>query len=249
MDQMQALPHFGGKLMSTQVSALLMRELKSGIFSNCEKLPSEMELANKLGVSRTVIRDSLSDIEREGFIERVRGIGTVINRSVVNMTHRLDLKLEYADLIREGGHTPHTDLLHISLVSAPEHIAAALGLKMGDTLIKCDKRILANNIPVIYSSDYLCAEMFSGIELHEINWSEPIFDILERCCGLTVVTDVTEITPVVGPVEIRRMLNCNDENALLKMEECSYSRPTHPVLYSLSYYTDFFNFKILRKKF
>ncbi|MEG2372033.1 MAG: winged helix-turn-helix domain-containing protein, partial [Hydrogenoanaerobacterium sp.] len=69
------LPHFGGKLMSTQVSALLMKELKTGIFCKSEKLPSEVELAERLGVSRTVIRDALSDIEREGFVERVRGIG------------------------------------------------------------------------------------------------------------------------------------------------------------------------------
>ena len=249
MEQMHTLPRFGGRLMSAQVSALLMRELKSGIFSEADKLPSEMELAQQLGVSRTVIRDSLSDIEREGFIERVRGIGTVINRDVVNMTNRLDLKLEYCDLISDSGHTPHIELVRMSLETAEPRIAKLLGLKPEQQLIKCEKRVLADNTPVIYSCDYLPAAMFAGREWQEINWAEPIFDILERSCGLTVITDVTEITPVIGPEEIRRTLNCGEGHALLKMEELSYSRHSYPVLYSLSYYTDFFSFKILRKKF
>ena len=86
------LPHLGGKLMSTQVSALLIRELSEGVFQQADRLPSEVELSERLGVSRTVIRDALSDLEREGLIERVRGIGTVINREIVNLTSRLDLK-------------------------------------------------------------------------------------------------------------------------------------------------------------
>ena len=73
------LSHLGGKLMSTQVSALLIRELKEGAYAQAERLPSEVELSEQIGVSRTVIRDALSDLEREGLIERVRGIGTVIN--------------------------------------------------------------------------------------------------------------------------------------------------------------------------
>ncbi len=75
------LPALSGQLRSSQISFLLMRELKSGVFSKSQKLPSELELADMLNVSRTAIRDALSDIEREGFIERVRGIGTVINRT------------------------------------------------------------------------------------------------------------------------------------------------------------------------
>ena len=107
------LPHLGGKLMSTQVSALLIRELSEGVFQQADRLPSEVELSERLGVSRTVIRDALSDLEREGLIERVRGIGTVINREIVNLTSRLDLKFEYNELTRAAGYTPHSDSISL----------------------------------------------------------------------------------------------------------------------------------------
>ena len=46
-------------------------------------------------MSRTVVRDALSELEREGYIERVRGIGTVINRNVVTLRRRMDQKFEF----------------------------------------------------------------------------------------------------------------------------------------------------------
>ena len=249
MDAFYSLPRFSGKLMSAQVSALLMKELKAGIFSQSDKLPSEMELAQRLGVSRTVIRDSLSDIEREGFVERVRGIGTVINREVVNMHSRLDLKIEYNQLISESGHCPNVDGVHFCIQPAGASVGERLAISPEDTVVVCKKRILADQQPVVYSIDYLSLALFAGIDPQEINWAEPIFDILERYCGLMILTDVTEICPVIGSSEIRRLLDCPQDKALLQMEELSYSKPSRPILYSQAFYTDFFRFRILRKKF
>lgn len=65
--------------------------------------PSELELADVLGVSRTVVRDALSDLERDGYLERVRGIGTLVNRDVVRVENRMDQKLEFNRMIRSIG--------------------------------------------------------------------------------------------------------------------------------------------------
>ena len=42
------------------------------------RLPAERELAKSLGVSRTSLRDALSDLERRGFLERTPGRGTIV---------------------------------------------------------------------------------------------------------------------------------------------------------------------------
>ena len=78
-------PRLGGVLISNQVVAELLEQLRNGIWQDTDHLPPELELANRLNVSRTVVRDALSELERAGYIERVRGIGTVINRDVVNL--------------------------------------------------------------------------------------------------------------------------------------------------------------------
>lgn len=243
------LPHPGGKLMSTQVSSLLLSELKSGSFMASDRLPSEVELAEKLGVSRTVIRDALSDIEREGLIERVRGIGTVINRDIVNLSSRLDLKVEYNELIRGEGYTPKTDSLSLRSQPADDELCDILKLDAGEPVIVCKKRILAGERPVIYSIDFLPASLFGDTDYSRINWELPIFDILEHYCGLSIVTDIARVSATNAEPSIRAQLALSDGDALMMLDEVGYCKFSRPVMRSFEFYTDFFDFKVLRKKF
>ena len=73
----------GGAVISDRIVAALLEELRTGCYADADRLPAEVDLAAQLGVSRTVIRDALSEMERAGYIERVRGIGTVDRKSVV----------------------------------------------------------------------------------------------------------------------------------------------------------------------
>lgn len=243
------LPHLGGKLMSAQVSSLLLNELKSGSFMTSDRLPSEVDLAEKLGVSRTVIRDALSDIEREGLIERVRGIGTVINRDIVNLSSRLDLKVEYNELIRGEGCVPKTDSLSVRLEPASDELCDILKLDVGEPVIVCEKRILAGERPVIYSIDYLPASLFGDTDYALIDWELPIFDILEHYCGLSIVTDIARVSATNAAPAIRARLALGGGDALIMLDEVGYCKFSRPVMRSFEFYTDFFDFKVLRKKF
>lgn len=244
-----SLNNLSSKLMSTQVSLLLIKELKEGIFAHAEKLPSEVELSERLGVSRTVIRDALSDVEREGFIERTRGVGTVINRSIVSLTNRLDLKLEYNELILNAGCLPSTDSIILRAEPAGQELAAKLEIAPGDEVVVCEKRISANKTPVIYSIDYMAMSLFEGVNYKTIDWSLPIFDIFEKYCGVMVTTDITKVRATNGDGNVRSKLQLSAEDALLLLDEVGYGRPNRPLLRSLEFYTDFFDFAMLRKKF
>ena len=68
----------GGELMSAKVVERLAAELKTGRYAGQDRLPAEVELAAQLGVSRTVVRDALSELEREGFLYSVPGKGSFV---------------------------------------------------------------------------------------------------------------------------------------------------------------------------
>lgn len=104
----------GGELRSHQAARRLLEELRRGRYADAAQLPSELELADVLGVSRTVVRDALSDLERDGYVERVRGIGTLVNRDVVRVENRMDQKLEFNRMIRSIGRVPHSDNLMVT---------------------------------------------------------------------------------------------------------------------------------------
>ena len=142
----------GGAVISDRIVAALLDELRTGRYAEADRLPAEVDLAAQLGVSRTVIRDALSEMERAGYIERVRGIGTVVNRTVLNLRSRLDQKLEYYPLIRSFGSYPHADGIQIYPVRAGEELARDLAIAAGDEVICIKKRILADICPAPYSA-------------------------------------------------------------------------------------------------
>ena len=166
----------GGSLISSQIVSRLVEELRCGCYAEATRLPPETELAAAMGVSRTVIRDALSELEREGLVERVRGIGTVVNRSVVALDHRLDQKFEYCEMIRSMGYTPFIDQVQVRPISANEDLATSLGLRPGAPVLMVRKRVRADEHPVIASVDYLSSALFHGQDLDRLDFSRPIFD-------------------------------------------------------------------------
>ena len=58
----------GGAVISDRIVSALLEELRTGRYAQTDRLPAEVDLAAELGVSRTVIRDALSEMERAGYI-------------------------------------------------------------------------------------------------------------------------------------------------------------------------------------
>ena len=240
-------PRLGGVLISNQVVAELLEQLRNGIWQDTDHLPPELELANRLNVSRTVVRDALSELERAGYIERVRGIGTVVNRAVLGLRSRLDQKLEYYPLIRSFGSYPHADGIQVMLLRAGEEMAHALALEVGDEVICIKKRILADTTPVIYSIDYLPRALFGARDYTRIDLTGGVFDILERECHQQISSNVAHLKASCGDDAIRSAMRLAPGEAMLLLDEVCFNRLCRPVMRSLSYYTNFFDFSILRK--
>ena len=109
------------------------------------------------------------------------------------------------------------------------------------------RRVMADDTPVLFSTDILPLSLFDNKRLEGIDFSQPIFDIAARHCHTEVTETVAHLHAVSGPAGIRRQLALRPEQALLQLEEICYSRLCKPVLCCQTYYTDFFDFAMGRK--
>lgn len=62
--------------LTTQVSSALRAEIASGALSPGDRLPSEGELIQRFGVSRTVVREAVGQLRAEGLVRTQRGSGS-----------------------------------------------------------------------------------------------------------------------------------------------------------------------------
>lgn len=70
---------------STEVAEQLLEAIKTGVFSPETKLPSEADLARRMGVSRPTVREALSALAAVGLIEARPGIGNFVRQPTESM--------------------------------------------------------------------------------------------------------------------------------------------------------------------
>ena len=148
-----------------------------------------------------------------------------------------------------AGHTPHSDQLLVTRETAPPALAQRLGLagQPSPTLVFVRRRVLADDLPVLYSTDILPLALFDGQRLDTLDFTQPIFDIVSKYCHVEVTKTLAHLRAVTGSAAIRRQLGLRPDQALMQLEETCYSRLCQPVLCCQTCYTDFFDFAIVRK--
>lgn len=62
--------------LADQITQILAEQLRSGVYPVHSRLPTERAMAEKFGVSRTVVREAISRLKSEGLVETRQGSGT-----------------------------------------------------------------------------------------------------------------------------------------------------------------------------
>ncbi|MCL5428657.1 MAG: GntR family transcriptional regulator [Chloroflexi bacterium] len=133
-----------------------------------DKLPSELELQKMFMVSRTTVRDALSQLQRAGVIRKVHGIGTFVAKRNLVISGGLDELASATEMIKQAGYLPGTSYASIGIVEVPNEIIEALGVSSYAD-IRCIRRIrTANEVPVMACEDYFKEEDLSLLDWNDI---------------------------------------------------------------------------------
>ena len=222
--------------------------MREGEYAHCDRLPRESVLSEKLGISRTQLRDILASLDREGFITRRHGVGTIINRHVLGAQARMDIEVEFLDMIRQSGHAPGVAFVRAADGTADEKAAGQLGIPVGTPVLRISRLCTADGRPAIY-----CEDLVEKAKLQrpytEAELRQPIFDFLQNVCGLSSYLDLTDLRPVVANADLAAVFQVPEGTPLLSMDEVDYDIDGAPVFVSREYFADgIFRHTVLRKK-
>lgn len=232
---------------SNMIRLKLLRELKNGKYAACARLPRETVLAEELEISRNHLRDVLAQLEREGFITRIHGVGTIINRHVLKVNYRMDIEIEFFDIIRQNGYQPGISMIHIQEMQADSEVAEKLQVPESTEVICVSRVCTADGKPAIYCEDILKKNLVKEA-YEESDFEFPIFHFLKKRCYVDSYLDLTEIHPVLADEEISKLLEVSVGSPLLNMKEIDYDIDGNVIFYSRQYFVDeFFSHTVMRK--
>ena len=102
-----------------QLKELIIGQISAGELRPRDRVPSENELVDATGVSRMTANRALRELNDEGYVERVAGVGTFVS-DFKAVSHVLEVR-NIADEIERRGHN------HTAIVLVQEKSAAAPG--------------------------------------------------------------------------------------------------------------------------
>ncbi|AXC16025.1 putative transcriptional regulator of N-Acetylglucosamine utilization, GntR family (plasmid) [Acidisarcina polymorpha] len=125
-------------------------------------MPSEQEICEKLGVSRTVVRQAMAGLERRGFITKQSGKRSAISYPKYNGSLMQNLRGFYEDAVSKG-QKPTTRVLDLDVIDAKGDYAEALALNEGDRVIRLNRLRFLDGEPevlvVTYIPEARCPEL------------------------------------------------------------------------------------------
>ena len=212
-----------------------------------QKLPSEPELARRLGVSRATLREAMRSFETQGLIRRRQGSGTYVIHPSGVIESGLEA-LESIETLAQRIHLPvKMDALTVASRPANEDEARALGIS-GEAVVTCISRaILAEDHPVAYLVDILPQAIVTEADLRgQFNGS--VLDMLRQRGTPILSYSRTEINAVTATPDIAKAMGIQKGDVLLRFIGYLYTTEHRVVDYSFSYFLPgYFHFHVIRQ--
>ena len=161
-----------------RVRRQLLDQIQHGLLRPGERLGAERDLATKLGVSRSTMRQALGALETAGAVRRVpgRGGGTFVRSQKVERD--LSRVVGVPALLRAQGMTSGSRIINTAITETDEETASALGLDRGSYVIDVVRIRLADGLPISLEHIRLPAERFP--QLLDLPLGGSLYDLLEE---------------------------------------------------------------------
>jgi GntR family transcriptional regulator len=208
-----------------------IRELiTSGEVDHNGRLPSERDLAERLQVSRTTVRQALDRLEHAGAVHRRRGRtgGTFVTRG------RVDIDFGYLagipSYLRAQGFRPGAHVVSARMIPADQATASALQISDGELVHEVIRVRLADEVRISLEHARFPVERAPDLLAQRLD--DSIYELLAERYGVVTVKAVERMMAVLADEDQAEVLGIKVGDPLMAIERVAYDAGGKPLEYS-----------------
>ena len=210
------------------------------------RLPSEPELAKRMGVSRATLREAMRSFEGQGMIRRRQGVGTFVVAKVPVLDSGLEVLESIETLAQRTALSVNMGELQVEQVEADQDYATALNVPVGTYLTQVARVIYTENRPIAYLVDTLPADILPSADI-ETGFTGSVLDLLLHRGDPKLVQSRTDIRAIGATQDVARALQIQRDDVLLHFVAYLYASGGRVADYSFSYFLPgYFRFHVVR---
>ncbi|MDP7369707.1 MAG: GntR family transcriptional regulator [Nitrospinota bacterium] len=214
-----------------QIMNVLRRKIEQGELAPGEKLPKELDLAKSFGVSRVTLRQALSILEADGLLERARGHGTFVKKTLRNPK-----KIKLTGIIEQNFSTgEERRLLSIDEVTAAPDVEEFFDLPDNSRLTRIRRLKMSGDSPYCYTMNFLPSILANKVERNDI-LNQSMFDIIKKRLRIHIGKINQAFEARTADNEVAEHLKIGLLDPVLYVETFVYGTDGEPIEFSQIYY-------------
>ena len=208
----------------------ILVNIRSGAWAPGARVPSENELVESFGISRMTANRALRELNAEGFVDRVPGVGTFV-REPPARTSLLELR-NIAEEIEQRGHRHSSRVTSRKEATASPALAEEFETRALDRLFHIVIVHEENGVPVQLEDRYVNAAAVPDFLMQD-------FTVMTPTAYLLAAMPVDELEHTVEAalpsLEQQRLLNIDPLEPCLALHRRSWSRGRVVTVATLTY--------------
>jgi GntR family transcriptional regulator len=208
--------------------------MQKGTYLQGDMIPTEKELSEFFNLSRTTVRQAITELVQEGRLYRIKSKGTFIAKPKIKQDFIKRLET-FNEQIERLGMKPSTKLIDIRVVPADEDVANALKIGEGESCIRIIRERYADGEPNVVVRTFLPYEKCRFVMQHDME-KESLYEILSKQ-EQTKIFRVNRIgEAMLANEEDSKLLKINIGQPIHFFTSIGYNSGDQPIEYSLARY-------------
>lgn len=218
-----------------QLVNLIENQINSGELKPGQRIPSEHELCKLHEISRTTVRQSLSDLEARGKVIRVKGRGTFIPKFVARKP--FDGLTGFSKEVKYlYDRQAYSKVMSLKTILPEEEIAQMLGTNTDEAVIQVRRARFIQDVGIAgVDTRYLPFSRFEGI-LQEDLEQNSLYEILMTKYNTIPSRAYSEVIGAGCPEEIAGVLDLDPGEPVTYFRDVIFDQNEIPFDFGKNYY-------------
>lgn len=210
-----------------QAAEYLRNNIYSEEWTEGEKIPSENQIMDSLGISRGTVKKAVKVLVDEGLVEQIQGKGTFVKRGDINYPLGKGL-LSFAEALEKQSLRYETKVLISEIREATKEIASKLRMEQGEKYLYLSRIREVENEKIMFIENRIKCSAIPGIE--KVNFDNvSLFKVIEEMTGKRILFAESRYAARVVGTDRAKILDIPEDSPILHLEQLVYLERDNPI--------------------
>jgi len=210
-----------------QVSEWIRENIYKGDLTTGDRVPSENQIMEMLGVSRGTVKKAVTMLVNEGLLVQVQGKGTFVKSENISYSLGEGL-LSFAESLESQHLNFETKVIESRLDVASKLVASKLGIETGAPILYLKRVRSVEGEKVMLIENRINIAHCPGIENIDFN-SNNLFPTVERLSGKKIASSESRYAAKIIGAERGHYLEVHEDAPVLHLEQIVYFEKNIPL--------------------